>query len=164
MIAAFRRQTFCRRGYHVRSKSNAELSGRYITSKCRYCNFPMRKDYQRGWVLDNLRNKQAENIDVDLHARDDQTYSVICQDAAENSSAHLAASDEGIVDEVNSARMSNLKMLTSLNFAAEHQKMTNEPHPSAKTELEIVLGGARIHVRGDFDQQVLRAVFDALRT
>lgn len=35
--------------------------------------------------------------------------------------------------------------------------------PSARSELEIELGGARVHVRGFVDGTVLRTVFDALR-
>lgn len=34
----------------------------------------------------------------------------------------------------------------------------------ARSELEIELGGARVHVRGVVDAGVLRTVFDALRT
>ena len=36
--------------------------------------------------------------------------------------------------------------------------------PSARSELEIELGGARVHVRGVVDGAVLRTVFDALRS
>lgn len=35
--------------------------------------------------------------------------------------------------------------------------------PPARSELEIELGGARVHVRGVVDGAVLRSVFDALR-
>ena len=36
------------------------------------------------------------------------------------------------------------------------------PTPT-RSELEIELGGARVHVRGHVDQAMLRTVFDALR-
>lgn len=35
--------------------------------------------------------------------------------------------------------------------------------PPVRSELEIELGGARVHVRGNIDQAMLRTVFDALR-
>lgn len=39
----------------------------------------------------------------------------------------------------------------------------DETPPPARSELEIEMGGARIHIRGVVDGVVLRTVFDALR-
>ena len=57
MIALFRGQILCRLNYHVRSKSSVDLSGRFRTSRCKYCGVPMLKDIRNGWVVDTLPNR-----------------------------------------------------------------------------------------------------------
>lgn len=50
--AALRRVFLCPLGRHERSRGKARLDGPDITSVCRYCGVPMRKDADEGWVVD----------------------------------------------------------------------------------------------------------------
>lgn len=47
-----RRWLFCPLGRHERSRGKAKLDGPEILSECKHCGVAMRKDMERGWIVD----------------------------------------------------------------------------------------------------------------
>lgn len=163
MIAAFRRQILCRRNYHVRSKSSVDLSGRYRTSRCRYCDIPMLKDVRSGWIVNTMPITTEQVSDIALAQGD----SALSAQTLHDTSGFPALKDIGqpniiaaSYDAENSYRFNAREMPNSKKVVYKSRERT--PF-LLKDGLEIELGGARVHVRGDVNEATLQAVFDALR-
>lgn len=163
MIAAFRRQILCRRNYHVRSKSSVDLSGRYRTSRCKYCDIPMLKDIRSGWIVDALPSRTEDFTDTKSAQGNSVLFFKPLRDLSESSALDDIGQPNIIAaphDPVKNSR-ANSRMVPN---AREAVYKSRERTPFLlKDGLEIELGGARVHIRGDIDEVTLQTVFDALR-
>ena len=52
-VSIFRRWLLYPFGRHERSRGQAKLDGPDILSKCKHCGVRMRKDMERGWIVDS---------------------------------------------------------------------------------------------------------------